>query len=417
MKQLVCALLLVAAGTACQSEINPNWERDAFGTSLAFTDLNCDSMVDLVVGAPGADRIDVFTGTTNGFTSNPVSLYGSKRGEMFGSNLVGLPDVNGDACGDLLVLVANRAEVYRGDVSGLHPEPIWINTTRQWVSGAGGDVNEDGIADVLLGSRDEAYLYLGMNGGISDVTFWEGEEENNGGQEYGYTVALADVDDDGSLDVVVADPRWDDDNQSGADHGKVYGYRNDQPPDPPRSQDSTLARGNDSGDHAGEILLIADLNDNGFNEMMLGFPQVTDQGREGLVRVHRQSIFSDNNVETVYGESGDGGFGASLAAVDVDGDGENEMVVGVPNFGQTTTGELRFFTYDEIITSTPQYDVVTGGNQNRLGQRLAHSVASPGSSRFYIGSQTSGVNVQGAAAVYAIDGDLPQSPIWMAAGR
>ena len=94
---------------------------DFFGSSLAVGDVNDDTILDLVVGAPLNDRSHNIGGATYVFFGGPDQAGGSASGAdvIFGSELAGdrmgswidVADVNGDLVDDILILLhtVNRA--------------------------------------------------------------------------------------------------------------------------------------------------------------------------------------------------------------------------------------------------------------------------------------------------------------------
>ena len=406
--------LLVLMCVACQGgEIAPTYERDDFGSSLAFGDYTCDGLTDLAVGARGADRIDVFVANQTGFATNPISLYASSRGNNFGADIVAVGDVNGDSCDDLLVLT-NRAELYAGSASGLQPSALWINDDHPWASGAGGDVDGDGFADVLLGGLTQARLYAGSSAGVASAPVWQGEQDPDGGDRYGENVAIFDFDDDGTLDVIVADPRFDDDNQNGANHGRLYGYVNDAAPDPPAADPTVIVTG-DQDMQAGSIFLFAYFDNDTQADLILGFPQERQNDREGEVWVYFGPELG-NNEDVVYGEQNDQNFGTRVAVGEVDG--ERYLAVAAPGF-DSGRGEVRFFHEQEVSdTSIPQEDyLLTGNNNSQLGTNLVQAPSDQQATQWLLGTTLNAIDIEGAAAVYAIGTDVPQTPVWTGTGR
>lgn len=149
---------------------------EQLGSSLAAdADVNGDGFTDLVASAPGFDgvagadagRFGVWLG---GVGAPPLALVnvliGAQAGFRLGHHLAHAGDVNGDGLGDIIAgmpfvsSTTGRAEVYAGTMggSGLLPTAIWAQDGFQVGSAFGssvagaGDVDGDGLSDVIVGS-------------------------------------------------------------------------------------------------------------------------------------------------------------------------------------------------------------------------------------------------------------------------
>jgi hypothetical protein len=191
--------------------------RAYYGSVLAAAgDVNGDGFADLLVGAPGMDNgtAYLYAGEASGVSGVPQVLTwtGSPQLNEFGAVMAGAGDTNGDGYADVLVgNGAGATSLYLGGSAGLSTMPAQVSGSGYYLAGAG-DVNGDGFADVLAGgtssssSGGAASVYLGGASGLAQtpvvLSVTTGSILNQG-----YPVAGAgDVNGDGLADVLVGAP-------------------------------------------------------------------------------------------------------------------------------------------------------------------------------------------------------------------
>ena len=193
--------LLSQLGGAHGFEINGTDPEGYLGWDVSGgVDVNGDGLDDLVLGEPGASpsesgagRAYVIFGSDDGFAAtldastldgtNGFVIDGSAAGMATGSAVEGIGDANGDGLGDVLIgSIGNSnpgtAHLIYGsdsfppsiDLSGLTPssgfEVVASALNDQFAAGLGrvGDLNADGLDDLLIGARwavsqqGEAYI-------------------------------------------------------------------------------------------------------------------------------------------------------------------------------------------------------------------------------------------------------------------
>jgi hypothetical protein len=232
---------------------------DQLGASVGCVDLNHDGIEDLVLGCPLADPMGLTLMPNAGvvyvmwggaslsgapMTAADLVFTGEAQGDEFGTSLAA-GDVNGDGIDDLIVgaplnsfVDANAGRVYvffgaasiasksaqLADVklSGLPTHDSFGTSV------IAGDVDGDGVADILIGAphadylndgNGRAYLFRGgpslANGFATDAyLMFDGENVQDDG--LGSALSLADMNGDGRADMVCAAAR----NSGGA--GRVY---------------------------------------------------------------------------------------------------------------------------------------------------------------------------------------------------
>jgi hypothetical protein len=361
---------------------------EQLGTSVdGAGDVNGDGYDDVIIGGPknptgGADtgRALIYFGGPVPDNISDVTLTGSIAGDNFGYSVAGAGDMNGDGFDDVIIGVplgdilagvdGGRAQIFLG---GAPMNNVSDLTLSAGVSGerfgdsvaGAGDVNGDGFADVIAGASTNdvgftdagaAYLYLGgpsLNNTV-DLTF-NGTAANEG---LGESVAGGfDMNHDGFSDVAIG---ADEADGTATNAGRVTVYFGGISLN--NVADFTV-NGTIAGEYMGEEVSAADLNGDGFDDLIAAAKEhdgfVGDGGR---IYVFFGAASPNTTVDiTLGGSYTSERFGEGLAGVgDLDGDGRDEFVVGADGNDAvgTNSGRLTIFaTYPFRI------DKPAGGEQ------------------------------------------------------
>jgi hypothetical protein len=313
---------------------------DRFGESMAVGDFNRDGFDDLAVAAPG-ETLGAFVGTGAVFVLN-----GSANGLLTGGSI----QVDQDS---VLAGVAIAGTNQSGDEFGS--------------ALAAGDINGDGVDDLVVGIPRQDLNGFGDAGAFNVIYGAVGglTGANNRsfsldtgtilgatglGDRFGEAVAVGDINGDGFADVAVGAPGDRVGNADGAGavnilFGAAAGLTdvgNER-----WHQDSVGPNGlpiegvAEAGDGFASTLVMADFDDDGNVDVAAGVPyeDINTLGDAGAVNVIRGSVLglTDNGNQRWHQNSGtilgtveaNDQFGGSLAAGDLDGDGDTDLIVGV----------------------------------------------------------------------------------------
>lgn len=409
-----------------------NHTNDRFGRSVSTAgDVNGDGYADVVIGTyastgSGDDRglAYLYYGGAAMDSIPEFTLHGEASDDLFGSNVGGGGDADGDGYDDILVgaegndaggAQAGRAYLFLGGpgmdstadvvVTGLLAGDALGHSV-----GFAGDLNLDGTDDFLIAApeKDEGTVYFFYGGSVvnstADTVLLGESLGDNFGQDVG---SAGDFDGDGTIDIIVGAHL--------AGPGKAYVY--DIYPYHvlyPNGGETWLVGATETIEWKGSDL--ADLYisyDGGSNWNLISYgvgghasntryltvPSTTTN--QALIRVNYAGAplnpfngdISDGTFEIVEpyvppasncdpwwdssGESAWDGFGRAVASVgDFDQDGYEDIVVGAPWNAAGGAEAGRAYVYLGGATPNPFTNLIMTGEG--AGDRLGHAVASAG---------------------------------------
>jgi hypothetical protein len=327
---------------------------DEFGAAVATAgDVDGDGCADVIVGAPFDATAGVDAGRAVVYSGRDGSVlwtfYGM-AGQWLGHSVAGGVDCDADGVSDLVVGMANESTIAPGNgavrvysgATGLELFTVRGAGQRHrlgYSCGVAGDVDGDGHAEIiggapgaatLSGFAGYAYLISGANGAV--LRAWAGTA---GLDRFGYLVAgVDDVNADGAPDVAISAIGFD--SSAGLSSGRVEVY---------------------SGAAPGALLFGVD-GDGAFHELGHGLSGAGDVNGDGQADVfacanYRNGtsyarVYSGASGAVLWGVTGLGtdGFGHSASqAGDVNGDGMNDFIVGLPSDDTNGDGAGKAIVY------------------------------------------------------------------------
>lgn len=351
---------------------------EGFGYFLTTGDVDGDDEDEVIVGKPtGGGKVFVFSDPV-GPAGGPTAVL--EDAEHRPGSLLGYPvtagDVNGDGHDDIIA-GAPTMDVGQQDDAGAvlvflggdpldtvqdfvlqAPEP----EARSWFgrSVAAGDVNGDGLDDVVVGahgssvnghdSAGKVFVFLsGDAPGQPAVTILQ-DPVPQPDARLGYSVAAGDVDGDGFDDVIAGAFGSPADRLTGA--GKAIIFKGGLQLD--ATADAVLQDPYPEANAGfGYVLHVTDVNGDSFDDVIVGAPYSNSEGHDA---VGKAFLFvgsptlpreADRTITPPVPQAY-GYFGISIASGDIDGNGVADIVVGAYRSavgGQAGAGKVFVYPF------------------------------------------------------------------------
>ncbi len=406
---LVATALSVSAQAQAPSLVltSPNPEPSlpfsgTFSPSTGVPDVNGDGRADILIGAPNenagatdAGRAYLFDGVTGDLLRTLSSPNPEFRGQ-FGGFVSGVPDVNGDGRGDLLIAAslenagatdAGRAYLFSGATGIRLCTLVSPNPETGGAFGGRGvsgvpDANGDGRGDLLISADLEdggatnagrAYLFSGATGAPLH-TLSSPNPEVDGGFGFGVS-AVPDADGDGRGDLLIG-ARFENVG-SVTNAGRAYLFSGAT-----GALLRTLSSPNPetNGDFGVAVSGVPDVDGDGRGDLLAGARE-EDGGAEDAGRAYLFSGATGALVRTLQSPNPeeDGFFGGVAGVRDVDGDGLGDFLVTAPGESVGGGNEGRVYLYTSgsggglTVTASANPTVIPAGSSTTIAVQIANT--------------------------------------------
>lgn len=364
-----------------------------------------------------------------------VRIMGAEQWDQAGASLASA-DVNNDGLQDLMIGGAGNIMDYPGKVFvlfGREDFPSTIDfgvtpadlTVKGWhdegIPGmgrtvAGGDVNADGIADIIIGAVDEAYVIFGSEQlpSLIDLRFTAADLTIFEEDSVGYStmpVSCGDVNGDGISDLLIGEP--------GADHpfhrGKVHAiYGRSNLPHVidlgKEAADFTLI-GDKPNRRLGRPITAGDINGDGVSDIIGrgSWMVYVVYGRADLPEViDLETTPADVTIELNSGVR-------CMTTGDVNGDGWKDLLMGTTRNNSDTVfviyGSDNFPSYIDLTLDPPDVTIIGKEEDDHFGRSLATGdYSGDGVADIFVGvprAEVPGGSVAGKAYVLFGSDSLP----------
>lgn len=322
-----------------------------FSSGIAYGDFNGDGEPDLAVSQ--------YLGDTN-----TIGIYNfTDTGAVYIYYSINKTSLRGDA--DLVITKHNSNQSQFGRSLG------------------SGDINNDGITDLIVGTPNEdltppntnsgsVYIYYGTNSGLPethDQVLSQPTNTINSG--FGYGIFVKDLDGDGNKEIIIGS-MLDDTIAANAGAAWIFTGQDNYIYITNAAVKLTLTGGT-ATDYCGQGIWVHDYNNDGIDDIYMGCPREDTAGTDrGAVLIYHgtgvQGVWVTNNsvpdatlVNPISSNSDY--YGSSISVMDYDGDGKDDLIVGAYNADDSFTDSGAIYLYSDIQNDTT-VDAVKGPPYN-----------------------------------------------------
>ena len=333
-------------------------------------DFDGDGFTDMVLGSQhwgptgcgdSTGRVRWYPGGAEGPTDSPTwGPFSGNGGDRMGAALANAGDFNGDGYDDLIIGLpeadqlatdAGAVGLWLGGPEGLElspdgelqpPTSVLLETGDEYGAALAGlgDINGDGYEDVVVGApgsliagadQGAAYVFLGQDAPGPVIAAEDVVPGVGPGARFGEAVAgLGDVDGDGWTELMITSPGA----SGGGGQAEIFSWDGS-------GLTSTWLVNSSGNDALGAAAAGADVNGDGFSDVIIGVPGADAPGEPGIDHGGVFVYFGGPQFETLgppfpethYGPTAGALLGSTVARIgDVNGDQWTDFIAGAPDY-------------------------------------------------------------------------------------
>ncbi|MCK5559431.1 MAG: FG-GAP repeat protein, partial [Thermoplasmata archaeon] len=352
-------------------------KEDYAGTAVAVADFNGDALDDIIIGAKGADgpsntrptcgEVHIVYGRFN--FPNIIDLNTTNANFEHGDHVIYGVDPY-DEMGD---------EIVTGNVDGDNYEDICIGVNL----GYGKDNNKPLAGETIVVYGDTT-LNLGDTTDLNTSQYYLTIYGNDSFDRSGFSVCLADIDNDGKDDIIIGAPESSGYNNNFTSPGECYILYGDTRADLNQTGTNKMEwdlnvqpanvtfYGLNSTETFASSLVCGDIDNDSYPDLLIGV--VDGDGPNGSGRVNTGKVYlyygrprsaeyttivnaTFENVTVIHGAEANDRVGGSLVIADLDLDGHGDIIIGA------TAGDgSNNFRYD-----AGEVYIIFGSNRTNIG--------------------------------------------------